>query len=180
MSMDHVPTAGRPRSKETVIIPKGVIAAAGALLLFTIALAGAARITGNNHVALPPTEAVASRDLTFTDQPDGGILIDDAVTGRRVALVAPTTGGFLRGIMRGLVREHRLNDLAAGSSFRLTRWADGRLSIEDPATAERFELEAFGPTNEAVFARLLDDVREASGGQDRSPVRQAAVKGTEP
>ena len=161
-SFGPTPAGGRPSDvvRDGMRIPKAVLIAAGGLLVFTMVVAGTARITGNNHVILPQTQVVASRDLTFTDQGDGGIEIADAVTGRHVTTVVPTTGGFLRGIMRGLVREHRLNDLAPGSAFRLTRWADGRLSIEDPTTHERFELEAFGPTNEAVFARLLVDVRQ--------------------
>ena len=39
--------------------------------------------------------------------------------------------------------------------FRLTRWSDGRLSLDDPATGRRIELDAFGPTNTAVFAHLM-------------------------
>ena len=154
--------ADRPR-RDSMRVPKGVLIGAGLLLVFTMGIAGTARVTGNNHVTMPPTYAVASRDLAFTDQPDGGIEITDANTGRHVTTIVPTTGGFLRGIMRGLVRGHRLNDLAAGSAFRLTRWADGRLSIEDPATRERIELEAFGPTNEAVFAQLLADGQQPTG-----------------
>ena len=160
--MQPVPAAGQPaRRSAEIAVPRGVLVAAGILILFTIALAGTARMTGRSHVVMPPTTAVASRDLTFTDRADGGIGITDATTGRPVTVVAPTTGGFLRGIMRGLVREHRLNELAAGSAFRLTRWADGRLSIADPQTGERIELAAFGPTNEAAFARLLDGVPAA-------------------
>ena len=33
--------------------------------------------------------------------------------------------------------------------------ADGRLTLADPATGARIDLEAFGPTNAGVFARLL-------------------------
>ena len=164
--------------KDPMRIPNGVLIGAGVLLAFTMAMAGTARVTGHNHVTLPPTQAVESRDLTFTDLSDGGVEITDANTGRHVTTVVPTTGGFLRGIMRGLVREHRLNDLAAGSAFRLTRWADGRLSIEDPTTRERFELEAFGPTNEAVFARLLVGGTPPSPGDktaDSAPVGLGAA-----
>ena len=157
--MDPVSPTDRPaRRSADIVIPRGALAAAAVLILFTIVLAGTARITGHNHVVMPPTTAVASRDLTFTDRADGGVVITDAVTGQPVTVVVPTTGGFLRGIMRGLVREHRMNELATGTAFRLTRWADGRLSIADPATGEHIELAAFGPTNEAVFARLLDGV----------------------
>lgn len=146
------------------VFPRSVLLAAGALLVFSIGLAGTARITNHNHVVLAPTYAVASRDLSFKDLSNGGIDISDAETGKTITTVVPTTGGFLRGIVRGLVRDHHRYDNATGYPFRLTRWADGRLSIEDSGTHERFELEAFGSTNEAVFARLLEDRTDASVG----------------
>ncbi len=145
------------------IIPRGMIVGAGLVMLFTIAVAGLSRHYHAYHVDMGPTSAVESRDLLFADQRDGGVLVTDAKTGQRVALVKPTTGGFLRGIMRGLVREHKLNDLATGTPFRLTQWADGRLSIADPSTKESFDLEAFGSTNEQAFASLLRDDPRADG-----------------
>ena len=154
------PTATNPARRP--IIPPGVVMGAGLLMLFTIAVAGISRRAGSYHVTMAPTTAVESRDLLFSDQHDGGVLVTDAKTGKRVALVEPKTGGFLRGIMRGLVREHKLNDQAAGTPFRLTQWADGRLSIADPTTKESFDLEAFGSTNEKAFADLLRDQPEAS------------------
>ena len=39
--------------------------------------------------------------------------------------------------------------------FRLTRWADGRLSVEDPTTGRRVDLGAFGAVNAASFAKLM-------------------------
>ena len=49
---------------------------------------------------------------------------------------------------------HR-REIDSGPPFRLTHWSDGRLSLEDPSTGRRIELDAFGPTNTAVFARLM-------------------------
>ncbi len=153
------PRAPAPRP----IIPRGVIIGAGLLMLFTVIVAGVSHRAGTYHITTPPTTAVASRDLLFADQHDGGVLVTDATNGKRVALIEPTTGGFMRGIMRGLVREHRLKEQAAGTAFRLTHWADGRLSIADPTTGESFDLEAFGSTNELAFARLLDDDETKAG-----------------
>ena len=138
------------------VAPTSAIVLAGGLMLFVVAIAGLARATHNNRVILPPTQAIASRDLAFKDLPNGGVDVADASTGAHVYTVAPTTGGFLRGIMRGLVHDHNRIDKAKNYAFRLTRWADGRLSIEDPATHEAYELEAFGSTNEAVFAQFLE------------------------
>ena len=57
--------------------------------------------------------------------------------------------------MRGLVRDRKRQDLGAEAPFRLTRWADGRLSLQDEATGRSIDLGAFGPTNAAVFAHLM-------------------------
>ena len=128
--------------------PKGVLMGIGALMLFSIGVAATTRFSHQNHVTMPPTTALQTRDLAFRDLADGGVDITDANTGALITTVQPKTGGF--------VREHRLWDKPSGTSFRLTRWADGRLSIEDPATHESFELEAFGTTNEKVFAAFLE------------------------
>lgn len=140
---------------KTDIFPKSVLLGAAALLVFTILVAGTARITHSGHISMGPATAVSSRDLAFADRRDGGVDVTDTGTGQLVTVIEPKTGGFLRGILRGLVREHRQNDRAAGTAFHLTRWSDGRLTIADPATNTSFELEAFGSTNEAVFAKFL-------------------------
>jgi putative photosynthetic complex assembly protein len=63
--------------------------------------------------------------------------------------------------MRGFARWRRREEVGLEPPFLLTRWSDGRLSIEDVATHERIELVAFGQTNFAAFAHLLND-RSAS------------------
>ena len=137
-------------------IPRGALVGAGLLLAATIALAGITHATNAQHIALAPTHAVASIDLAFRDLPDGGVAVTEGGSGRAVATVAPESGHFLRGIMRALVFGHRRAGEQGQTAFRLTRWADGRLSIADPVTAESFDLEAFGSTNAEVFARFLD------------------------
>ena len=52
----------------------------------------------------------------------------------------------------------KMSRLPAGSMaapFELIARADGRLTLIDTATEARIDLESFGPTNAAVFARLL-------------------------
>jgi putative photosynthetic complex assembly protein len=72
-----------------------------------------------------------------------------------VALLAPGTNGFIRGVLRGLARERRQHNVGAEPPFRLTRWDNGHLSLEDPQTGRRIELGSFGPTNAEAFSRLL-------------------------
>ena len=65
---------------------------------------------------------------------------------------------------RGLtiaLREHEYDAVPRGrivyevGAARFILYADRRLVLDDPATGSAVELEAFGPTNMAVFAGLL-------------------------
>ena len=57
--------------------------------------------------------------------------------------------------MRSLVRERKRQGLGPETPFQLLARADGRLTLLDPSTGRRIDLESFGPTNSAVFQRLL-------------------------
>ena len=104
---------------------------------------------------MPESTAVATRDLRFGDRADGAVVITQWPDGSVVAVLPPGTNGFARGVMRGMARERHRREIDSGPPFRLTHWSDGRLSLEDPSTGRRIELDAFGPTNTAVFARLM-------------------------
>ena len=140
---------------KTAPFPRGVLAIAGCVVALTIATAAIGRLTGAADSS-PTAAAVASRELLFRDQPSGGVAVYDAAnTSAPIETIAPGTNGFLRATMRGLARQRLRQDADRDVPFRLTGWADGRLTLEDPTTGRRVEMEAFGITNEAVFARLL-------------------------
>ena len=61
----------------------------------------------------------------------------------------------MRGALRGLARERRLDGAGAESPFRLAAWPGGRLTLEDTATGRVLDLHAYGQTNAEAFARLL-------------------------
>ncbi len=134
-------------------IPHGLLMAMGALVLVSLAGVAAVRLSG---VAIhsPDAHAVLTRELRFEDRPDGSVAVIDARQNRELERVQGEAG-FLRGALRALARERRLRDLGAQAPFELIGRADGRLTLRDPATGERIDLESFGPTNAAVFARLL-------------------------
>jgi putative photosynthetic complex assembly protein len=133
----------------------GALIGAAALIGFTLLAVMAARITGIGQVENPPASAVESRELRFEDRADGAVLVFEGTGPQLVAVVDPERGGFVRGVLRALARERRSYDAAQGEPFRLARRADGSLTLEDPATGRLINLEAFGSTNEAAFARLL-------------------------
>jgi putative photosynthetic complex assembly protein len=99
--------------------------------------------------------ALASRDIRFEDQADGSIRVIDATLREQISLVAPASNGFLRGAVRGLVRERKLQGLRNEVPFTLVALPDGRLVLHDAATGHEIDLASFGSTNAEVFAQLL-------------------------
>jgi putative photosynthetic complex assembly protein len=136
-------------------VPRGPLLAIGALVLATVVGAGLSRLSGLGTLRMPEAAAVQVRELRFDDRADGSVAIRDAGSDRLVATVAPGSGGFLRGTMRGLVRERKRQGIGDDVAFRLVGHADGRLTLEDPATGRQIDIGSFGPTNGAVFAQLM-------------------------
>ncbi len=101
------------------------------------------------------SQAVAVRSLLFVDRDDGGVGILDADSGSTVAVIPAGQENFVRATMRGLAQQRYREGISAQVPFRLTAWADDRLSLVDLGNGRTLELESFGPTNEANFARLL-------------------------
>jgi len=135
--------------------PRGPLLGAAALVgaaLLTVALV---RVTGVGISHVPDAPAVTEREFRFEDRTDGSIAIRETRGNRVVETVAPGTNGFLRGTLRGLARERKRQGLGPEIPFQLIGRADGRLTLADPATGRRVDIESFGPTNAAVFAALL-------------------------
>jgi putative photosynthetic complex assembly protein len=141
--------------RHDVVLPRSAIIGAGLLVVLAIVAAAVTRFTGNVDSLRPAAIVTAERALRFEDRDDGAVLVFDMRTSRQVATLAPGTNGFMRGVLRGLVRERRSRDIGGDRPFVLTRWSDGHLTVTDSATGRRIELRAFGPTNEQAFLPLL-------------------------
>ena len=137
---------------------------AGAVMAFALAATSIVRIAGVPAAASPAlfraqdhVAPIASRNLRFLDRADGAVVIEDVDTGRIASIIQPgEKTGFIRGVMRGLARERRLRGIGDAPPFALTAWRDGELSLTDSATGRAIELTAFGTTNRAAFAALLE------------------------
>lgn len=127
-----------------------------ALVLATLGLVATARLGGVPVEARADAPATAMRTLRFEDRPDGSLRITDAASGAAVGRIEGEAG-FVRGTLRGLARERKRAGIGAEAPFTLTARNDGRLTLADPATGRRVDLESFGPTNAGAFARLLHD-----------------------
>ncbi len=136
------------------LIPRRAVLGGFAALGLTLAGVAAVRWSGA-PVREPDARTVARRELRFADRPDGGIAVVDAASGALLDVVHGEQG-FLRGTLRGLARERRRRGLTGADPLQLIARADGRLTLADASTGERIELESFGPSNVAVYARWLE------------------------
>jgi putative photosynthetic complex assembly protein len=135
--------------------PRGVLFGAAALLGVALMAAGFSRVTGIGKTVNPVATPVERIELRFEDRSDGAVAVFAGDATREVGILEPGTNGFIRSVLRGLARERRAHGIGAEPAFELTRWADGRLSLGDPATGRSVELSAFGSSNAGAFVHFL-------------------------
>lgn len=146
-SRDALPNNERAFSPAVLI---GVTVCVVALLSAVLT----ARLTGFDASAVPPAAVVETRLLGFRDLPGGVVEVFDWDTQELLERIPSGEGSFLRGVVRSLVRQRRGLE-AATAPFQLTLLDDQRLILSDPETGEDINLNAFGPTNLAVFSALI-------------------------
>ena len=135
------------------VFPRIALVLASAVVALTLGGVGLARWSGFDG-RQQDAQTVTQRALHFKDQADGGIAIVDAPSGATIDTVHGEQG-FVRGTLRAVVRERKLRGVISDAPLQLISRADGRLTLVDPVTSSRIDLESFGPTNAAVFARWL-------------------------
>lgn len=148
-------------------LPRLPLVAMGALVLASLIGVATVRLSGTSAVQQPDAATVQTVALRFEDNRDGSISVLDARSGALLSTVAPGTNGFLRSTMRGLVRERKRQGIGPETPFELLGRADGRLTLSDPSTQRRVDLESFGPINSAVFATLMQAKNQ--GVNDEQP-----------
>jgi putative photosynthetic complex assembly protein len=133
-------------------VPMLALVAAGGAIVISLVLAA----IGGSPTTMPPASVQATRLLRFDDARNGAVLVTDSETGRRVAVLAPGTNGFIRATLRGLAHSGGHEEHArANHPFRLTALSDGRLTLDDADSHRTLDLEAFGSLNAGAFAALL-------------------------
>jgi putative photosynthetic complex assembly protein len=135
--------------------PKFPLYTIGAGLVLMLALVAAIRISDVGTTYMTVASPVAERELRFEDRNDGALAVVDASNGKIVEVLAPGTNGFVRGAVRGLVRERKRNEIGPDVPFLLAAREDGRLTLDDPTTHRQIDLKSFGATNAAVFEKML-------------------------
>jgi putative photosynthetic complex assembly protein len=126
------------------------------VVLITLTAAATARLTGTTVSDMKrPAAAIQVTELRFTDMSDGSVGVYPGAGDKPVEILTAGTAGFVRNVMRSMARERKQSGLGSEQPFRLVRWADGRLTIEDPTTGRHVDLGAFGAANTTAFARLM-------------------------
>jgi putative photosynthetic complex assembly protein len=143
-------------------VPRGALIGAAAVLLFTMAMAGATRLGLLPHSADPEASRAAqnvapaqSRELRFSDRADGAVIVSDAGSGELVKVVEFGQGGFLRATMRRMAKARIAAGIGAEPPFKLTLWENGALSLSDPQTGRTAEIHGFGADHSKIFADML-------------------------
>jgi len=136
--------------------PPTALKAGIAVVLFSIVAAAlGSAIGGGSSESIAAGTALQSRDLIFLDQGDGSLAVISVKEDAVIHIVEPGTGGFIRGVLRGLGRERKMRGIGPDAIFTVTRWENGRLTVRDTASDYLIPLESFGPDNVEAFAILL-------------------------
>jgi putative photosynthetic complex assembly protein len=133
--------------------PQWVLYCAAGIIAFSLISVGLVRITGNGPDQKAATPTV-QRSLVFQDHHDGGVGVVDGLTGKTLTVLHGEQG-FVRGTLRALTRERYSRGIGSELPFVLIARLDGRVTLFDPSTGQRVDLESFGPTNTGEFARFL-------------------------
>ncbi|WOE74541.1 photosynthetic complex assembly protein PuhC [Alterisphingorhabdus coralli] len=150
-SHDHDPT-----------VPPGALVGAAVLILTCLAMTAAVTNgylpkSGSPELSRAQ-QAIAqekTRTLFFADTAEGGVEVTDSITGETVLEVPYGEGGFLRASLRRLVKERRARGIGAETPFTLILWENGALSLDDPTTGKKVEIQGFGPDHTNMFASMI-------------------------
>lgn len=144
--------------------PRGALIGAAVLMALTFVAAVVGRTTDIGAERMPASPVVESRLLVISNSnaAAGSARVTDAADGSLVRQTkAGPEEGFIWGAVNGLSygRKQIGGDLLA--PYELARRADGRLTLTDTVTGQKVFLDAFGSSNAAAWARVLDAKPEA-------------------
>ena len=134
------------------MIPRKLVIAVVALALSSLALVSASVLNGRAPAGQPkPAEILASRTVIMESdgtallvtEPDGTIVVDN------------DNGAFVSVVIDGLKRARKVSRVTGNPPVTVTRFANGRLSLDDPASGWSVELNSFGTGNAAYWNWIL-------------------------
>ncbi len=127
-------------------------------------LIGSMRLAGfRPPSSLPVEPALQTRVLAVEDAAEGKVIVRDAKTGEMIVTYNRGEGSFFRATLRTLVNDRKHKGLDSGGNFRLEAHTGNQLFLIDEASGKTLSMNAFGPSNTAVFAALISNKKEGEG-----------------
>ena len=138
-------------------VPRGALIGAAVVIVIAVVLAAMGKA---NRADAPLPTVAQSVSLQFADLPNGGVAVRSADGSREITTLEPESGGFVRGVLRGMFRTRKLESIGREAPFLLGRTEDGRFVLQDPETGHSVELRSFGRTNYESFDRLMREANQ--------------------
>jgi putative photosynthetic complex assembly protein len=142
------------------ILPVKTVTAALAALVLLVLSIGVMRLAGYRPDPTLPVDvapAERSRLLQFHDESDGSVTVRDAATDALIQTFKTGEGAFVRSTVRALVNDRRRRGVTAPGNFRLELREEAKVYLIDEASGRVLALNAFGPSNSAVFAAFISN-----------------------
>lgn len=136
--------------------PRPALYAAAVAVFGSLFLVGLARLTGYMENVDPGGHVVAEREIAFKSDTAGLIDIADGTTGETLARFPVETNRFVRVVMTSLEFERAGTAPGTQAPYKLVRWDDGRISVDDPVSGKSIQMAAFGRNQVLTFEKLLD------------------------
>jgi putative photosynthetic complex assembly protein len=142
------------RTRDREMIPRGLLRGMLALVIVALLLTTYSVLTDRPREGVPAPAAIVSQRSVILDghnaqavtvlSPDGDVLLD------------LPHGGFVTVIQSALATMRKRHGVDLLLPVNLTKYENGRFTVEDPETGWSAELYAFGGENRAAFERLYD------------------------
>jgi putative photosynthetic complex assembly protein len=139
----------------TLHVPRGPLIGAFLLVALVFGVAIQARMSGRTASEEPVSVVAQQREVRFAVQDDGTLSVFDVGEGREIARLSSEKNGFLFGMLRGIRQKREVAHTDSTLPLRITRWQDGRMTLDDPATGMHVAVSSFGPTQVESFRQLF-------------------------
>ncbi len=139
----------------TIHVPRGPLIGAVLLVALVFGVAIQARVSGKTASEEPVTAVAQQRQVRFDPQADGTLAVVDVNGNREIVRLSSEKNGFIFGMLRGIKQKRDVAHTDPAVPFRITRWQDGRMTLDDPSTGMHVAVSSFGPTQIASFQQLF-------------------------
>ena len=130
-------------------------------LACVVLLIGSARLAGYHPPSsLPVDNASQTREIKVEDSTEGQVIVRDANSGETLVTFKRGEGSFFRATLRTLVHDRLHKSLNQEGNFRLETHMGNQLFLIDEVSGKTLSMNAFGPTNTAVFAALMSNPKQ--------------------